>query len=137
MSKTTRTVLVVVGVVLAVCCLGAAGGGFWLYRTYQGAAGPARSAATAYVDDLKAGNYQSAYERQCRDSRAAQTAEQFARAQSAQPKITAYKVQGVSVANNNGRVSADVTFRMTRDGGTQVTQDIALLKEDDEWRVCQ
>jgi len=60
-SRTTRTVLIVIAAVLAVCCLGGVGGGFWLYRTYKDAAGPARAATAAYIDDVRPGNYQSAY----------------------------------------------------------------------------
>ena len=75
--RTTRPLLIIIAAVLAVCCLGGLGGGFWLYRTFQDAAGPARSATAAYIDDVRAGNYQSAYGRLCKQARDSTSQEEY------------------------------------------------------------
>ncbi|MEH1168072.1 hypothetical protein V6V47_22075 [Micromonospora sp. CPCC 205539] len=137
-SRTTRTVLIVVAVVLALCCLCGVGGGTWLYRTYNNAAGPAREATTAYLDDLMAANYDGAYGRLCQKSRDAVTRADFTRVQSAQLKIRSYEVTGVYVANYNGKVRAEVTVRYIQDTtGAQATQVLPLVKEGGQWRPCQ
>ena len=53
--RTLPTVLIVVGIVLAVCCVGGIAGGFWLYRTVQDSAGPAEDATKVYIDDVLKG----------------------------------------------------------------------------------
>ncbi|WBB65541.1 DUF4878 domain-containing protein [Micromonospora sp. WMMD812] len=135
--RTGRTVLIVVAVILALCCVGGAVGGFFLYGFYRDNAGPAREAATTYVDDVRAGNYQVAYGRLCTEARAATTQEEFVRIQSAQPKIRSYETVGVNVSNVNGQIRADVSMRMVRESGAQVTQVFPLVRERGEWRVCQ
>lgn len=136
-NRTTRTVLIIVGAVLAVCCLGGVGGGFLLYRTVDGATAPARSAAVAYLDDLRAGNYPAAYGRLCNEWRGSVSQEEFTRDRSAEPKIKSYSVQGVNVSNSNGEVTATVTARITPETGAESTNTLALRKEDGDWRVCR
>lgn len=136
-NRTTRTVLIVIAVVLGVCCLCGLGGGFWLYRTYDNTAGPARDATTAYVDDVRAGNYQGAYGRLCEEVRDATTREEYTRIQSAQLKIRSYEISGVSVSNFNGQVRATVTVRMVQETGAEFSQTFPLVKEGGEWHVCQ
>ncbi|MCO1597035.1 DUF4878 domain-containing protein [Micromonospora sp. RHAY321] len=136
-NRTTRTVLIVVAAVLAVCCVVGVGGGFWLFRTVNTAVGPAREATGAYLDDVQAGNYQGAYGRLCERVRDGMPQEEFTRVQSAQLKISSYKITGVSVSNYNGRVSGVVTVQLVQVAGGRFTQTIPLTKERGEWRVCQ
>lgn len=136
-NRTLRTILIVVGVVLAICCLGGIGGGFWLYRTYDSAAGPARDATAAHLDDVRAGNHRAAYERMCARVRANTTPEAFAAAAKAEQDISSYKFTGTSVSNKNGQVSGVVTVRIVRATGEEQTQSISLVKEGGQWRVCQ
>ncbi|WP_173062547.1 Rv0361 family membrane protein [Phytohabitans houttuyneae] len=135
--RTARTVLIVVGAVLAVCCVGGAVGGFALFRSVSNAIEPARDAATSYVDDVRAGDYPSAYGRLCQEVRDTTTLEDFTRAMSAGPRIQSYEINGVNVSNFNGRSTATVTARMTQDSGATLIQVFPLVKEDGEWRVCQ
>jgi hypothetical protein len=136
-NRTTRVVLIIVAAVLAACCLGGLGGGFWLYRTYTDNAGPVRNAAVAYIDDVQAGNYHSAYGRLCKEVRDHRSQEEYVRVQSAQLKIKSYEIQGVSISSHNGRVSAAVTVRMVQETGAVFSQTIPMLKENGEWHVCQ
>ncbi|MEJ3750205.1 DUF4878 domain-containing protein [Actinomycetes bacterium KLBMP 9797] len=135
--RTGRIALIIVGAVLAVCCLGGGGIGLWTYLSYRDAAGPAREATRAFVDDVMAGRYESAYGRMCERTRESTTQEEFTRIQSAQLKVTSYEISGVSVSNLNGRVQAAVTAQMTQETGAAFTQTFPLIKEDGEWRVCQ
>jgi hypothetical protein len=82
-------------VVLALCCLGGAGGDFWIYRTYTDNAGPARDATAGYLDAVLAGDYPRAYGQLRNRVRSATTQEAYTRIQSAQLKITGYKIDGV------------------------------------------
>jgi hypothetical protein len=135
--RTVRTVLIVVGAVLGVCCLGGIAGGYAIFRSVSNAVAPAREAATSYVDDVRAGNYQSAYGRLCQDVRNATTLEEFTSAQSAAPRIQSYKINGVNVSNYNGRSTGTVTAQITQETGAVLTQVFPLVKEEGEWRVCQ
>ncbi|SCF21066.1 Rv0361 family membrane protein [Micromonospora chokoriensis] len=137
-NRTTRTVLIVVAVVLAVCCAVGACGGLWFYRSVKGAVEPARVAAAGFLDDVQAGNYPGAYGRLCGEVRDTMTLEEFSRVQSAQLTISSYEIVGVNVNNYNGRVTATVTVTAVQQTtGAQFTQGLALVKENDEWRVCQ
>jgi hypothetical protein len=48
--NTTRTVLIVVGAVLSLCCVLGIVGGIFFFRTFGDEFRPAQDAATAYVD---------------------------------------------------------------------------------------
>jgi hypothetical protein len=134
----TRTVLIVVGIVLTLCCIGGVIGGVVLFRGVSEAIGPARDAAEAYVDDVMAENYPSAYRRLCSRVRDRTSEAEFTRVQSAQLKISSYKVVGTNVQTMNATTTARVTMRMTQAStGLEVTQTIPLLKENGEWRVCE
>ncbi|MFB9234651.1 hypothetical protein ACFFWC_03740 [Plantactinospora siamensis] len=135
-KRTTRTVLIVIAAVLVVCCLGGVGGGFLVYRSYSTAAGPARDVATRYMQNIRLGDYQGAYELLCQRAQDTTTPEQFIRIQSAQPKIATYEISGTSVVSRAGEVSADVTFSVEQQVGAKGELTIHLLKEDGEWRVC-
>lgn len=135
--RTGRTVLIVLAIVLAACCLCGGGIGLWAYNGYRDSAGPAREATTAFVEDVIAGRYESAYGRMCERTRKSVTREEFIRIQSAQLKVTDYEIGGVTVSNFNGRVQATVTVQMTQETGAAFTQTFPLTKEDGEWHVCQ
>ncbi|WP_405115917.1 hypothetical protein OG559_14315 [Micromonospora sp. NBC_01405] len=131
LSRTTRTVIIVVAVVALLCCAGAVGGGLWLFRTVQGTITPARDAATAYLDDTKAGNYPAAYARLCERLRSRQTEAQFTRARQAEPPLDEYRVTDTQVHTSNGDTSAEVTVKIA-----DRNRVISLVKEGDQWRVC-
>ena len=136
--STLSIVLIVVGAVVALCCVGGVAGGGFLYYTYSSNAGPVREATTTYVDDVRAGDYESAYGMLCRKIRDTTSLDDYARIQDAQLKISAYEITGVKVANRNGRTSAYVTTRMTQEEtGAEFTQTFALAKENGQWRICR
>ncbi|MFE9918013.1 hypothetical protein ACFYPG_22910 [Micromonospora sp. NPDC005553] len=137
-NRTLRTVLIVVGALLAVCCVIGTCVALWLYRSVKDTVEPVRGAATAYLDDVQAGNYAGAYGRLCDRVRDTMPQEDFARIQSAQLTISSYEITGVNVNNYNGRVTGTVQVEAVQAAtGARFTQGVALVKEDGEWRVCQ
>ncbi|MEH0931212.1 Rv0361 family membrane protein [Micromonospora sp. CPCC 205558] len=137
-NQALRTVLIVVGALLAVCCVVGACVGLWLYRSVKDSVEPARAAATAFLDDVQTGNHPGAYGRLCDRVRDTMTQEDFARAQAAQLKISSYEITNVDVKNYNGRLTATATVEAVQETtGAQFSQALALVKEDGEWRVCR
>ncbi|MEU4555039.1 Rv0361 family membrane protein [Micromonospora violae] len=137
-NRTVRTVLIVLGALLALCCVVGTCVGLWFYRSLKDSVEPARAATTAFVDDVQAGNYPGAYGRLCERVRDGMTQEEFARVQAAQLKISSYEITNVNVNNFNGRLTATATVVVVQEAtGARASQALALVKEDDEWRVCQ
>lgn len=135
-----RTIVIVVAVLLAVvllCCVGAVGGGFWLYRTVSAATEPARDATTAHFDALSTGDYPAAYQRLCQDRRDTLSETEYVRQESAAGQIAGYDIVGVNVSTTNGRTSGTVTVEVTYDSGAQRQEIVTLVQENGEWRVCQ
>lgn len=134
----TTIVLIVVGAVLALCCLGGVAGGIAIYHEYSSNAGPVREATTTYVDEVRAGDYASAYGMLCSQMRGRLSVDDYARTQEAQLKISGYEITGVQVVDQNGRVTAYATTRMTQEEtGAAFTQTFPLVKENGQWRICE
>ena len=136
-KKSKRTLFIVLGVVLAICCSGGVLGGFFLFRVVQEATGPARSTAQTYAEAIVDRNNPPAYGQLCPRERDRVSEADFTRQQSSQPEFTGYEITGLNVSNNNGRVSGSTTIRFTPAVGTNVTQSFPMVKEDGEWRICE
>jgi len=137
-GNNTRTILIVVGSVLALCCILGVIGGVFFFRTLSESMEPAQGAATAYVDDLMAGNYSSAYGRMCDKVHQRVSEAEYTRIQSAQLKIRSYKIVGTNIRTVNATTTATVSMRMVQaETGMEFTQGIFLLKERGQWRVCE
>ncbi|SCG33756.1 DUF4878 domain-containing protein [Micromonospora halophytica] len=134
--RTLRIVLIVVGIVLALCCVGGAVGGFFVYGAVKETVGPVSEATTTYLDAVRTGNHQQAYDQLCRQRREQTSLAEFTRQQEAQPRVIGYEVGGVNVNNTNGRVRGSATVRLTTESGSTSTQVFTLVKEDGAWRVC-
>ncbi|QLQ37452.1 hypothetical protein [Micromonospora robiginosa] len=135
-KKSRRTLFVVLGVVLALCCSGGAIGGFVLYRVAREATGPARATVDTFAAAVVARDYPTAYGQFCAQVRDRLDEADFARQQSAQPELTGYEIVGVNVANTNGRVHGSANVRFTPRDGVAITQVLPLVKEDGDWRIC-
>jgi len=134
--RTLRTVLIVVGVVLVLCCGGAGVGGYFLYKGVKDATGPAKQAAEAFVGDLEGGDVAGAYGLLCGSTRERYTSDAFAEGVAKQPKIRSHTVDGVFVSNMNGRTSATVNMGLTMDSGFTDRHTFTLVKEDGAWKIC-
>ncbi|GLY23388.1 DUF4878 domain-containing protein [Micromonospora sp. NBRC 101691] len=135
--RTTRNVLIAVGVVLVLCCLGGSISGFWIYRSVSDAVAPVSDSTTTYLDAVRRGDHSTAYGQLCAPMRNRVSEADFTRMQAAQPRLSDYDITGVHVANTNGRTEGTATVRLTQENGTETTQIFRLVKEDGAWRVCQ
>ena len=52
------------------------------------------------------------------------------------PALSAYRIEDVSVATEQGRPRATVTVQLTRSSGVAETRRVPVVREDDEWLVC-
>ncbi|SCL39061.1 hypothetical protein GA0070624_6435 [Micromonospora rhizosphaerae] len=136
-SRTTRTVLIVVGVVLSFCCVGGVVGGFALWNVVQHATGPAQDSVDRYAAAMVARDFPTAYGQLCGQVRNRLSQYEFARQQSAQPSVRSYEIVSVNVLNTNGRVHGEAQVRFVQSGGARTTQVFPLVKEDGEWRICE
>jgi hypothetical protein len=135
-TRTTRAVLIIVGIVLVVCCGGAIAGGFVLLKSVQNATQPARDSVDTFLNHLEAGEIDAAYEDLCTRTRGQFTAEQFAQIINNRPKIVHHSIIGTNVMNSNGRVSASVNAKIQYVDGSSDTHLFQLAKEGGAWRVC-
>lgn len=131
-----RTILIVVGIVLVLCCGGVAVGGFFLFKGVANAVGPVRDAATGYVDDLVDHDYPGAYVHLCGAVKSRMNEEVFAGVMRRTFDVRSWDVTGTNVSNMNGKVTGTVTMRLTMTDGSARTQIFPMVKEGDEWKVC-
>jgi len=136
-NQTLKIVLIIIAVLAVLCCIGAIIAGAFGYRAFRDVTGPAKDTVTGYFDDLKAGNYDSAYDRLCAETQSTVTREDFVAFQSVLPAVIDYKIVGVNIHNTNGKTYATVDVRVTRERGGEVTQTVQLLKEGGKWKVCE
>jgi hypothetical protein len=96
---------------------------------------PAQRAASSYAQALVDQRFAEAQHMMCaRDQAAispAALAEHYFR-----PELTAYKVDGLTVTNSNGSVTARADVRFTTTDGLQNSTDLLLVKENGTWRPC-
>jgi hypothetical protein len=134
--RTLRVVLIVVGGVLVLCCAGAIGGGFLLFRTVQKSTGPVRDAADGFITNLESGDRAGAYGRLCASTQASFSQDAFATGLDRQPKVRSHSIDGTNVSNVNGHESGVVTARLTLDTGFVDRHSFAMVLENGNWKVC-
>ncbi|MEU9741399.1 hypothetical protein AB0E12_19690 [Micromonospora chersina] len=135
--RTRRTVLVVVGVVLSLCCLGGLIGGSVLWNLAREARGPAHDSVDTFAGAMVARDFPTAYGQLCSRMRNQQSQADFVRQQSERFTSTGYEIVGVNVTNRNGRVGAQADVRWLLPDGASGTQVLTLVKEDGDWRICE
>lgn len=135
--RTARTVLIVVGVVLALCCVGGVIGGFALRNVLQEANGPAKDSVNSFAAAMVARDYPTAYGHLCGRVRNRLSQDEFVRQQSAQPAPSSYEIVGLNVTNTNGRMRGVADVRFVQSGGAESTQVFTLVKENGDWRICE
>ncbi|GAB3807085.1 Rv0361 family membrane protein [Micromonospora zhanjiangensis] len=133
-----RGALLVAGVVLVVCCVGAAGLGLWNFQVLRGTRGPVRAAADDFLRDVSAGqpSAAAAYDRLCAATRDRWTREEFVRRATGQDAVIRYTVGEVTVATRGGRPEGAVTARLVRRGGAVESWTLRVVRDGDQWRVC-
>ncbi|MGW0435877.1 Rv0361 family membrane protein [Micromonospora sp. NPDC003197] len=131
-----RAVFGVAGLVVLICCVGAAGLGLWNFQSVQRSTGPAQAAADTFLADLAAGEHARAYDRLCPDTRQRWTREDFVRRAVSPEKISRYTIEDTSVAAEDGQLRATVTAQLIRGHDTPDRHELPIVKSDDGWRVC-
>lgn len=134
--RARRAALALLGAVLLVCCIGAAGLGLWNYQSVRRATGPAREAADAFLRDLAAGDPARAYDKLCGATRERLSREGLAEAIISGGKISRYAVKDVAVTTEGGQPKATVSAEVTRESGAVDHHKLSLIQEGDGWRVC-
>ena len=133
--RSTRTILIVVGIVLVVGCLIAVVVGFFGIRALNTAAEPPRAATEAFLRDLSNGDAAAAYGKLCQPTRSRTSQAQVATIMSSR-RPTSYRIVDVAIQNVNGEVSAAVTADLTYPDGFTSPHVFRLRKENDVWKVC-
>jgi hypothetical protein len=135
-SHTLRTVLIIIGVLLVLCCGGLAVGGVWLFSTAKNTIGPARDQANEFVQDLESQNATAAYDKLCTATRERFTQQDLIRVMAADPRIVSHKVTGFNVNKTNGVSTADITMELTDNAGATGKHTFHMVKENGTWYVC-
>ncbi len=131
--RTLRTVLIVAGVVLGLCCVGGIVAGALLINAGRNELPRIQSDAVAYFDDVRAGDMAAAYGYLCDAVRSRVPEETFA-AESRQPRD--YRITGVRISNVNGRTRGFVSVHVVMTDGQSLDQVFTLVKEHGSWRIC-
>jgi len=131
-----RGVLALVGAVLFICCVGAAGLGTWTFQSIKGGEEPARQAAEAYLGDLVAGDLPGAYDRLCTQTRDRLRPGGFAEQVRSRPKLVRYAITDVQVTADNLRLQGTVSAEFTWESGVIAPQELSMVTEGGGWRVC-
>lgn len=132
-KRSYKTLFIVLGIVVVLCCAGGIGTAFWGVDKFRGAVGAVRGAAAEYLDAVQAGDLDGAYGQLCSRSRSTFTRDEYA---AETPKISSYHINGTSVSNINGVKTGTVTSDITLESGTSIASVLNLIKEQDDWRVC-
>ncbi|MFX0594300.1 Rv0361 family membrane protein [Melissospora conviva] len=134
-NKTLANVLIVVGVLLGLCCAGGATRVFFTVRDADNATREVSEAADGYLRDLLDGRYREAYARLCSQRQVEVGENGFAVAQSGQ-QMTSYSIVGRQVQDRHGVSTGSVQVAIIGMDGKMISDDLVLVREDGEWRVC-
>jgi len=130
--RNLKAILIVVGSVLAVCCVL---GGLGIYFGVRAITAGPRDATDAFLRDLTAGNSTAVYDRLCESTRSRTTKDQLVEIMNGR-RPTSYKITGVSMQSVNGDSGAAVRTELSYPGGTSEPHTFRLRKEGGEWKVC-
>lgn len=131
-----RLALVLLGVGVFVCAVGAAGLGAWNYQTARRAAGPAGEAADGFLREVAADDLAAAYDRLCPATRERISRDVFAQRIHALPKIGGYAIRDVRVVTDKGEFRGTVDAELTWDSGVVEDHALELVTDKGRWRVC-
>jgi hypothetical protein len=131
-----RLVLVLLGVTVFACALGAGGLGAWNYQSVRHAAGPAREAADGFLREVAADDLRAAYDRLCPATRERLSREAFAQRVHALPKIGGYAIRDVRVVSDKREFRGTVSAEFTWESGVVEDRSLEMVTEKGDWRVC-
>ena len=134
-SNTTRIVLIIVGVLALLCCCGVVVATF-AFRSIQQSTAPVQDTVDVFLKHLQADETDAAYTNLCSSTQARYSASEFATTVHNRPKLASYSIVNTNVANVNGKVSGQVTAKLTYADGSSEPHLFPLVKDGDAWRIC-
>lgn len=119
---------------LLLCCGCLGAGGYFIYRVMQDTEREAEDAVAAYLDDLRDGDYDDAYDKLCTDERDEETRAEFARRMETRPQLREFRVNDVG-STSDGDYTVEV--ELTYDNNETDTENITVIVDDDtDMKVC-
>lgn len=128
--------LIVVGSVLVLCCLGGGIGGYFIYQAVKNTTNAATDATRAFIGDLESGDATNAYNHLCSSTKVSFPQAVFASIVRSEPQITGYKITDRSVHSTNGQQTASITADLMRASGAVDRHTFPLKRESGKWLVC-
>lgn len=132
-NRMRRRILIALGVIAVVCCLGGAVGGLLVLNNSRSELPQVRATVVNYLNLVEEGNLADAYAQLCANVRSHISPESFA---AATHPLRSYEITGVSVNNTNGQLRGLVSTRLLLADGTTSVQSFPLIKEAGAWRIC-
>jgi hypothetical protein len=127
-----RTVLIIVGIVLVVCCGIGVAGGIYAFRSVSNTLGPVQDGAKTFFEKVMGGP--GAYDLLCSDAKAAISRKEFDD-HNVTSRLRGYRITGTNVSTINGRTTATVTVELTYGANTE-THLVPMVNEGGTWKVC-
>lgn len=124
-----RTLLIVAGVVLALCCCGGVVFVINELRDLGQETGPMQASADSFFSAVVSGS--DAYSQLCTESKGVISREYFDTDQ-ARHRLTGYEVVGYSIKRDD----ASVTVRLRLADGTTTERAVRMVTEGGVWKVC-
>jgi hypothetical protein len=135
-KRSPRRLLLLAGVVAALCLAGGAIAVYFGITNPTIPTGPPTAAAKSFLNDLQTQSYHDAYTFLCATAQSSVTEDDFVTQLKAGHAVTRYSIDGIDTKKVDNVPSATVTVTVTRDGGA-VTHETVLLREPgDSWQVC-
>jgi hypothetical protein len=131
-----KTVLIIVGVVLGLCCVGGGVGGYFIYRQAAQLTQAERDAVHTFLRHLEAGANDSAYQDLCDSTRGNFDLQRFTDYVNARPRLSGHSITGFNVNSNNGEITGTVTATLNYVDGTSNAHTFDLIKDSGGWHVC-
>jgi len=128
-------VLIVVGALLVLCCGGVAVAAF-AFRSIAQSTAPVQDTVSDFLKHVQADETDAAYADLCTATQQRYSQSDFATTVHNRPKLTSYTIVNTNVSNVNGKVSGQVTARLTYTDGSSEPHLFPLVKEGDAWRIC-
>lgn len=125
-----------VGIVLAVCLVGGAGGGFWLWRSAQNSLDPAQAATDEFLASLERADYPAGYGLLCESTRQRFTAEEFAQYARSQPRPRSHTVVDASLRTVDRTPTALVIAEVHTADNAVDRHTFSVVQQGKAWRIC-
>jgi hypothetical protein len=125
------------GLATILCCGGGLAAGIGLIVTGMEAVNErARAAVGSYLDDVRAGRYDDAYEALCPELRQRESAREFADRLEDEPSISGYDLRDVQVRNTEAAVVLPVDVRYAEGSAETLRFKLEQDSSTGEFEVC-